>query len=183
MLTPLDIESKQFSKAAVGGYNVSEVRKFMREILNSYEKAYKENIEMRDKVNILNEGIQYYKTLEETLQNTLIMAEKMAEETKQSARTKAELMEKEAEANARKIVADAKAEVLQLQQMVDGLKKNYEVSKIQIQQFLKIQMEMIQNDSFLTGIQAEEKPNDEPLPTDMDTLSWNLEEPLENLDD
>jgi cell division initiation protein len=142
MLTPLDIESKEFS-SSLGGYSKSEVKQFMNEILTSYEKIYKENIEMKDKINMLNEGIQYYKTIENTLQNTLLLAEKTAEETRTAARSKAESIEKEAEINAEKIIKEAKEEIHQIDQSRQSLIKAYDASKIQIRQFLRAQMEMV----------------------------------------
>lgn len=148
MLTPLDIESKQFSKSAVGGYNAAEVRKFMREILNGYEKLYRENIEMKDKIALLNDGIGYYKTLEETLQNTLILAEKMAEDTRNSARKKAETIEKEAELKAESILRDARNQNHDLVNKRDELLKNYETTKIQIKQFLRTQLEIVERNDF-----------------------------------
>lgn len=142
MLTPLDIESKEYS-SSIGGYSKSDVKTFMKEVLASYERMYKENIEMKDKINMLNEGIQYYKTIEDTLQNTLLLAEKTAEETKASARVKAEGIEKEAEIMATKIINDAKSEVYRINQIRETLIKSYDSSKIQIKQFLKTQLELI----------------------------------------
>ncbi len=142
MLTPLDIESKEFS-SSIGGYSKADVNFFMKEILASYERMYKENIEMKDKINMLNEGIQYYKTIEDTLQNTLILAEKTAEEAKSAARVKAETIEKEAELNATKLIREAKEEVFKINQMRESMAKSYDAIKIQIKQFLYAQLEMI----------------------------------------
>ena len=147
MLTPLDIESKEFS-SSLGGYSKTEVKQFINEILTSYEKIYKENIEMKDKINMLNEGIQYYKTIENTLQNTLLLAEKTAEETRSSARSKAESIEKEAEINAEKIINEAKEEIHKIDQSRQSLIKAYDASKIQISQFLKAQMEMVERNEL-----------------------------------
>ncbi|WZL83147.1 DivIVA domain-containing protein [Vallitaleaceae bacterium 9-2] len=147
MLTPLDIESKEFS-SSLGGYSKAEVKQFMNEILTSYEKIYKENIEMKDKINMLNEGIQYYKTIENTLQNTLLLAEKTAEETRSAARSRAESIEKEAEINAEKIIKGAKEEIHQIDQSRQLLIKAYDASKIQIRQFLKAQMEMVERNEL-----------------------------------
>lgn len=141
MLTPLDIESKVFSKS-VSGYNVSEVKIFMKEILAYYERFYKENIELKDKINVLQEGVQYYKNIEETLHNTLILAERMAEETKALARQKAEHIEKEAQLKADVIVNDAKHDVYKINQTREELIRSYDTSKIQIRQFLKSQLEL-----------------------------------------
>ena len=68
---------------------------------------YKENIELKDKITVLNEGIQYYKTIEKTLQKALVLAEKTAQETTDAADKKAESIEQEARMNAKKIVDDA----------------------------------------------------------------------------
>lgn len=143
MLTPLDIESKEYT-TSIGGYSKNDVKTFMKEVLASYERMYKENIEMKDKINMLNEGIQYYKTIEDTLQNTLLLAEKTAEETKSSARIRAEGIEKEAEIMATKIINEAKSEVYRINQIRETLVKSYDSSKIQIKQFLKTQLELIE---------------------------------------
>lgn len=142
MLTPLDIESKEFN-ASLGGYSKSDVKQFMKEILFSYERLYKDNIEMKDKINMLNEGIQYYKTIEETLQNTLILAEKTSEDVKASARIKAETIEKEAEITAAKLIQEAKEEIYRINQMRESMVIAYDANKIQIKQFLMSQLEMI----------------------------------------
>lgn len=143
MLTPLDIESKVFSKS-FSGYNVSEVKIFLKEILTYYEMLYKENIELKDKVNTLQEGIQYYKNIEETLHNTLVLAEKTAEETKALARQKAEQIEKEAQLKADLIINDSKNEVCEINKAKNELIRSFDLYKIQMKQFLKSQLEIIE---------------------------------------
>jgi len=142
MLTPLDIESKEFS-SSIGGYSRSDVNQFMKEILFSYERLYKDNIEMKDKISMLNEGIQYYKTIEETLRNTLILAEKTSEDVRASARIKAEAIEKEAEILASRLIQEAKEEIYTINQMRESMVIAYDANKIQIKQFLMSQLEMI----------------------------------------
>lgn len=146
-LTPLDIESKVFTKS-LGGYSTHDVKNFVREVLVNYEQLYKENIELRDKINLLNEGIQYYKTIEDTLQNTLILAEKTAEETKAAARKRAEQIEKEAEIKAQGIVNDAKNEIYKINKKREELIKQYDASKIQVKHFLKAQLEMTEKNEL-----------------------------------
>ncbi len=146
-LTPLDIESKTFSKG-IGGYNTHDVKNFVREVLVNYETLYKENIELSDKINLLNDGIQYYKTIEDTLQNTLILAEKTAEETKAAARKRAEQIEKEAEIKAQAIVNEAKNEIYKINKKREELIKQYDASKIQVKYFLKAQLEMTEKNEL-----------------------------------
>ncbi|RRD94800.1 DivIVA domain-containing protein [Clostridiales bacterium COT073_COT-073] len=142
MLTPLDIESKKFDKKLLG-FDTREVRKFLKEIIANYEVLYRENIELKDKINVLNEGIQYYKTIEETLQNTLILAEKAADETKKNARNQAELIEKEAELKAEEILSNTKDELNHLRLQKRNLMRSFETAKIQVQQYLQLQLDMI----------------------------------------
>lgn len=146
ILTPLDIESKTFSFGI--GYSAHEVKNFVREVLVNYEKLYKENIELKDKISLLNEGIQYYKTIEQTLQNTLILAEKTAEETKALARKRAEQIEKEGELKAQNLLSDSRQEMMRINQKREELIRQYDASKIQLKQFLKIQLEMVEKNEF-----------------------------------
>ena len=90
LITPLDIENKKFSKQMMNGYNVEEVDDFLDELTLDYTKNYKEVNELRDKVEELNKSLEHYKTIEETLQNTLVMAQSTAEDVKKVARQQAD---------------------------------------------------------------------------------------------
>ena len=57
MITPLDIQNKEFKKS-FRGYKESEVDQFLDEIIEDYEKLYKENIELKDKILILTDQIK-----------------------------------------------------------------------------------------------------------------------------
>lgn len=146
MLTPIEIQSKNFKSGI--GYDKKDVEAFRKDVLVSYEKIYKENVELKDKINVLNEGIQYYKTIEKTLQNALILAEKTAEETKQVALKRAKVIEKEANAHAAAIIADAKNERNQLQAIIMQLKNQYESYKVQFKQLAASQLELIDSPTY-----------------------------------
>ena len=104
MITPLDIDNKRFSKQVVSGYNVEEVDDFLDELTADYSKNYKEVNELRSKVEELNNSLVQYKTIESTLQNTLVMAQSTAEEVKNVAKQKADQIVEEAKSNAQKQV-------------------------------------------------------------------------------
>lgn len=163
MLTPLDIESKKFEKKMLG-FDAREVRKFLKEIVSNYETLYRENIELKDKINVLNDGIQYYKTMEETLQNTLLLAEKTAEETRKNAREQAELIEREAEIKAEEILGNSKEELNHLRLQKQNMMRSFEMAKIQVQQYLQLQLDMIakENISFVEDGFADPEGGFEP---------------------
>ncbi|ADQ07095.1 DivIVA domain protein [Caldicellulosiruptor hydrothermalis 108] len=127
MLTPQDIEFKTFKRVYIGGYSVEEVEEFLDQVLKDYEALYKENLELKDKIALLNENIQNYKTIEETLQNTLIVAQSTAEEIKKVAYQKAETIIKEAEMKASKMIEEANSKVLQITYEYGELKKRYQL--------------------------------------------------------
>ncbi|MDK2798629.1 MAG: cell division initiation protein [Clostridiales bacterium] len=144
MLTPLDIENKRFKKKPFG-YSELEVEEFLTKVVEDYEKLYKENIELKDKIAVLNEGIQHYKSIEETLQNTLVVAQSTGEEIKKNAYEKAENILKEAETKASQIIANANQEVSKINYRYEELKRNISVFKAKIESLIHAQLDMMKS--------------------------------------
>ena len=86
MITPLDIENKKFTKQMMKGYNVDEVDDFLDELTLEYGKLYKENAELKAQREELDTNVGKYKNIENTIQNTLIMAQKTADEVQEVAK-------------------------------------------------------------------------------------------------
>ena len=143
MITPLDIENKTFSKQVVSGYNVEEVKEFMATLLADYEKLYKENIEYKDKIAVLNQGIQHYKSIEDTLQNALVVAQGTAETVKKNAKVEAENILKEAELNAIKSVDEISKQTVEKKLQLDDAKKQFDVYKAKMEALLISQLELL----------------------------------------
>ena len=145
MITPLDIENKKFSKQMMNGYSVEEVDEFLDEITVDYERAYKDNAELKEKVEELERSLLQYKTIGDTLQNTLIMAQSTAEEVKEVARQQAEQIIREAEGNARKSVDDLGQEIIMKKKELEDIKKQFEVYKAKMESLLISQLELIKD--------------------------------------
>lgn len=143
MITPLDIENKTFSKQVVSGYNVEEVKEFMATLLADYEKLYKENIEYKDKIAVLNQGIQHYKSIEDTLQNALVVAQGTAETVKKNAKVEAENILKEAEINAIKSVDEINKQTMEKKLQLDDAKKQFDIYKAKMESLLISQLELL----------------------------------------
>ena len=142
MLTPLDIENKKFSKQMMNGYNVDEVDDFLDELTVDYEKMYKESTENKTKIDALEKDLLHYKTIENTLQNTLVMAQSTAEEVKEVARQQAEQIVKEAEGNARKSVDDLGQEILMKKKELEDIQKQFDIYKAKMESLLISQLEL-----------------------------------------
>ena len=145
MITPLEIENKKFSKQMMNGYSVEEVDDFLDELTIDYSKNYKEVTELRAKVEELNNSLVQYKTIESTLQNTLVMAQSTAEEVKNVAKQKADQIIEEAKANAQKQVDELNNEIIQKQKELDDVKKQFDIYKAKMESLLISQLELIKD--------------------------------------
>ncbi len=143
MLTPLEIENKKFSKQMVNGYSVDEVDEFLDLLTQDYEKMYKENTESRAKIEQLNDDLAHYKTIENTLQSTLLMAQSTAEEVKNVARQQAEQIIKDAQANASSEITRLEQEVLLKRKELEDAQKEFDIYKAKMESLLISQLEML----------------------------------------
>ncbi|MGI6705352.1 MAG: DivIVA domain-containing protein [Clostridia bacterium] len=149
-LTPMDIHNKEFSRS-FRGYDEDEVDSFLDEVVEEFERLYKENLEIRDRISMLHEQITHYKTMENTLKETLITAQKTADEVIENAQKKGELIIKEAEDQGKQIVEEAKREVMEIQKESDELRKQMQVFKMRFKTLLETQLEMVMNEKDLFG--------------------------------
>lgn len=145
MITPLEIENKRFSKQMMNGYNVDDVDSFLDEVTEDYAKIYKENAEYRTKIENASEDLKKYKTIENTLQNTLVIAQTTSEEIKNVANQKAEQIVAEAKVNAEKQVIQLDNEILRKQRELESIKKQFDVYKAKMESLLISQLEILKD--------------------------------------
>lgn len=143
MLTPLEIENKTFNKQVMNGYSTNEVHEFMNTLLKDYETLYKENIEYKDKIAVLNQGIQHYKSIEDTLQNALVVAQGTAESVKQNAKVEADNILRQAEINATKSVDEIKKQITEKEMQLNETQKQFDVYKAKMEALLISQLELL----------------------------------------
>ncbi len=145
MITPLDIENKRFSKQMMNGYSVEEVDDFLDELTADYSKNYKENSELKSKVEELNKSLEHYKSIESTLNNTLVMAQSTAEDIKKVAQQQADQIINEAKSNAQKQVDELNNELILKTKEVDDVKKQFDIYKAKMESLLISQLELLKD--------------------------------------
>ncbi len=145
MITPLDIENKRFSKQMMNGYSVEEVDDFLDELTADYSKNYKENSELKSKVEELSKSLEHYKSIESTLNNTLVMAQSTAEDIKKVAQQQADQIINEAKSNAQKQVDDLNNELILKTKEVDDVKKQFDIYKAKMESLLISQLELLKD--------------------------------------
>lgn len=143
-LTPLDIHNKEFSKV-FRGYDVDEVNEFLDQIIKDFELHLKEKKELEEQVQKLNEKLQHFSNIEESLSKSIVVAQETAEEVKSNAKKEAQLIIKEAEKNADRIVNEALAKSRQIALEIEEMRKKAAVYRMRFRSLLEVQMEMLEN--------------------------------------
>jgi len=94
-ITPLDIEHREFKKA-LQGYAREDVDQFLDEIIASMEEDIEARTALESKVADLEQRVSHFRAMEESLQNTLVLAQRTADELKAGAHKEVELIKQRA---------------------------------------------------------------------------------------
>ena len=135
MLTPVDLETTVFRRG-LRGYKVREVQEFMARLTQDYEHLYRENIELKEKLEDYEGKLSTYLRTEETLHNALVLAEQTAGEVKQASQKQAELLLREAEHRAVQVRLRVKEEIRAELESLAGLKQQAEFFRLRFKNFL-----------------------------------------------
>lgn len=144
MITPVDLETTVFRRG-FRGYNVNEVQEFMVKITHDYEHLYRENIDLKEKIDELTNQLNQYQLMEETLRNAMVLAQETAEEVKNSAKHQAELYIRDAEQKGDRVKNRIKEEIQGEIQKLAALKNQVEFFKSQFKSFLKGLLDIAEN--------------------------------------
>ncbi|MGL5642002.1 MAG: DivIVA domain-containing protein [Paraclostridium sp.] len=136
MLTPVEIENKEFKKG-IRGYREDEVDEFLDIVKEDFENVYRENLDLKEKVRMYNDQINKYENIEETLKATLITAQTAAEDTCSAAHKKAQIIEEEAELRSRQIIEQANNRVIEIRKEYDSIVKEFKVFRNKFKSLLE----------------------------------------------
>ena len=120
MITPVDLENKEFKKG-FRGYDIDEVETFLTELSKDYAKSYRENASLKDKNAILTDAIENYKEMEETMRSAIISAQRTSEEILRNAHEQADTIIKEAKIKASEIMNELDKDVQALKRETEEI--------------------------------------------------------------
>ncbi len=158
MLTPIDITNRVF-KGGIG-YDKKDVEAFMLELSTDYKELYSSNVELNDKITTLNESLQHYRSIEDSMQKALTLSEKTAEETVGAANDRARQINTEAELKAETLLADAKAELQQTKDEIYRLQKQYELFKSQFTKLIDAHKKVMDGEMNFIDLGPDFQPSD-----------------------
>ncbi|HBM79825.1 MAG TPA: cell division protein DivIVA, partial [Clostridiaceae bacterium] len=141
-ITPMDINNKEFKKS-FRGYDIDDVDDFLEQVVEDYEKLFKENGALREKMATLSEKIEHYSKIEMTLQNTLVLAQGAADQAKSNSQKEAELIIKNANDTAQRIIDQAHTEVVRITSEYEKVKKEFQLFKSKYKNFIQTQLDIL----------------------------------------
>lgn len=147
MLSPLDLQNKKVVTKK-RKYDKAEMDEYLELVFENYKALFDEHQELEKQVKSLNEGIQYYRSIESTMQKALVLAEKTSKETKDAAILKAEAIEKDAKTKAANIVSEAEQEYDKVKDKCIYLMQQFNQYKLQLKQVATAQLDLITSESF-----------------------------------
>lgn len=121
-LTPLDIQQKQFRRSW-NGVDANEVEGFLKLCASEIEECVKETISLKEELRRKERKIAEFREREQTLQETMVTAQRMTADLKEQAKKEADIRLSEAELQAEKITAVAHGRLVQIVGEIDELKR------------------------------------------------------------
>ena len=123
VLTSLEIKDKTFG-TRMRGYDREEVDDFLDIVVRDYEDLVRANHDMEAKIKMLEERIDYFDEMKESLSQSVIIAQDTAERVKQAATHQSDTIIHQAEQDAHHILEEAKFRANEiLRQATDNAKK------------------------------------------------------------
>ncbi|WP_455166232.1 DivIVA domain-containing protein [Streptococcus sp.] len=122
-LTALEIKDKRFY-VKFRGYDAKEVEEFQDMVYRDYEKLVRENHELETKISALEERLNYFDEMKDSLSQSVLIAQDTAERVKHAANERSETIVRQAEQDAHHLVEEAKAKANEiLRHATDNAKK------------------------------------------------------------
>lgn len=153
-ITPLDIQQKQF-KVKFRGFDMEEVYSFLEIIREELEEILKENSMLKEKVAILENQMEEYRKIEQSIRDTLMTAQKLVDEYQANAKKEAELIIKDAEIKAENILKDAQEKVVKIHEDIVDLKGIRRHFKEEIKRLIESHLRMLEFDKEREGEESE----------------------------
>lgn len=139
MITPKEIEEKEFSKS-MRGYNPEQVDEFLDQIIIDMEELLKEKEAREREIDALKLEIEQHKKSESSVMNTLESAKKLMKDISESAENRAQIIIKNAHLDAEVIQKDARDSVARLNKESQELQERVKKFRERYVQMLEAEM-------------------------------------------
>jgi cell division initiation protein len=158
-ITPLDIRKQPFRKTMLG-FDPDEVNSFLEMVAGEFESIIKQDNELQTQVKNLEQNLAHYVTIEKTLNDTMLSAQRATDEARLNAQKEAELILKDAQIRAGRYEDDSRRRVHELESEIVTLTTQRDSFLARFRAMLKTQLELLAviSDDLKTGPRADSGP-------------------------
>lgn len=146
MITPNDIQTKQFSKV-VRGYKTEEVDEYLDLLTVDFERLIFENNNLKKQLENSKQETEAIKNEHGSIVNVMAQAKLLMEEISAGAEKRAELIIKNAQTEAGTILDSAKQEAVRLEENNRALKNYYSYFKERYKNLLEDELNRLKTES------------------------------------
>lgn len=120
-IAPLDLRQQRF-KAAMRGFDRTEVVAFLTEAADDYEHALREIDRLRQDLQRMESALGEHRERENNLRDTLLTAQRLSDEVKASAQNEAKLIVREAQGRADLLLQKAQGRLEEIERDINELR-------------------------------------------------------------
>ena len=146
-ITPNDIHNKDFS-AKFKGFDPEEVNDFLEEVKKELETLIRDNKDLEKRVQFNEEKVEYFNSIQETLNKSILVAQEAADRLRENARKDAEIIVFEAEKAAQAMLREAAEKATEINRETDLIKKETRIFRQRLQILTQTQLDMIKNEEW-----------------------------------
>ncbi len=158
MLTPQELNDQSFAKAVFGGYDMAAVDSFLEVVSKDYSDLYKENAVLKNKLKVLVEKVEEYRSTEDAMRMALLNAQKMAKDITEDAELKSKALMDDAERSAQNKIRECRNEI-------EAEEKRLTLAKAKTAEFIAASGELVaKHADFLSKLQEYALPPEEAKP-------------------
>jgi len=145
-ITPIDIQHKEF-KRALQGYDRTDVDRFLDDVIETLEDYAQDRVALQAEIADLKERISHFKAMEESLQNTLVLAQRTADEVKASAHKEADLIREQARMAAEREVATYNDAISEVRREEQRSRDHAEKAKSELRSLLTTHLALLERET------------------------------------
>ena len=125
------------------GYSVSEVNKFVSDVIEQTESMLNKMKAQKEEIDRLNKELVKYTSIEKNLQDALYKSEEQAQNIRKSAYDEKETIINDARLNASRIVNDALLRAEKAEIKADTLERNVRIFKKKMKSIIEQQLAVV----------------------------------------
>jgi cell division initiation protein len=164
-ITIVDIQHKEFKKA-LQGFDRNEVNEFLDEIIETLEDEAQARAALQGEIADLRERLSHFKAMEESLQSTLLLAQRTADEVKAAAHKEADLIKQEARLQAEREISALSDRIEEARRDAQRHQDTAEKAKSELRSLLMSHLALIERAPLTSAVAAQTAVAATPAPPD-----------------